>query len=240
MQAGGVAMSHAVCTAIRENFSAYLDGAISGHEMQEISRHIEGQEDAAGCAACARELAAWRLTQSVVCGLGPAKAPAELGLRLRVAISRERARRSVGLLDRLSLAWDNGVRMMVVQVSAGFAGAVVLVGGIVLLLGMVAAPKEVMADDEPLSAVTAPHYRYSTVPPAAIAGARGGELVVEASVDRKGRVYDFTILSGPQDATVRSQVASELLGSVFEPASAFGVPIRGHVIVTYSGIYVRG
>ena len=39
---------------------------------------------------------------------------------------------------------------MVVQVSAGFAGAVLLVGGIVVLLGMVAAPEPVMANDEPL------------------------------------------------------------------------------------------
>ena len=181
-------MNSNACATIRESFSAYLDGAISGHEMQQISRHIEGYEDAAGgekiagCNDCAQELAAWRATQMAVCRLGPAKAPADLGLRLRIAISKEQSRKSTRLLDRLSLAWDNGVRLMVVQVSAGFAGAVVLVGGIVLLLGMVAAPKEVMADDEPLSAITAPHYRYSTVPPAAIVSAHDGVLVVEASV----------------------------------------------------------
>jgi hypothetical protein len=62
---------------------------------------------------------------------------------------------------------------------------------------------------------------------------------VQASVDTSGRVYDFTIVSGPQDESVRTRVAEQLLGSVFEPASAFGVPIRGQVIVTFSGISVR-
>jgi hypothetical protein len=50
---------------------------------------------------------------------------------------------------------------MLVQVSAGFAGTIVLVGGVLLLLGMVAVPEPVMANDEPLGALTAPHYLYS-------------------------------------------------------------------------------
>ena len=237
-------MNRMSCAAIQKFFSAYLDGAISGHEMQEISSHIEGFEDGggrvAGCAACASELAAWRMTQNAVYKLRPVKAPADLGLRLRVAISREQARRESRLIDRISLAWDNAVRPMVVQISAGFAGAVVLVGSIVLLLGVVAAPQEVLANDEPLGAVTAPHYLYSTVSPGSVVTTHGAAIVVEASVDTAGRVYDFTIVAGPEDEGVRTQVANQLLGSVFEPASAFGIPIRGRVIVTFSGISVRG
>jgi hypothetical protein len=231
------------CAEIQASFSAYLDGAISGHEMQEISRHIEGLEDGAsrvsGCEDCAGELAAWRLTQEAISTLGPAKAPANLALKLRVAISREHAKQNVRLLDRLSLAWDNAVRPLLVQVSAGLAGSMVL-GSIVLLLGVVAAPQPVLANDEPLGAITAPHYRYSTVSPGDIVTAQDATIVVEASVDTAGRVYDYTIVSGPQDQAVRTQVADQLLASVFEPASAFGVPIRGRVVVTFAGISVRG
>ncbi|HEX9198368.1 MAG TPA: anti-sigma factor [Acidobacteriaceae bacterium] len=234
------------CAAIQANFSAYLDGAVNGHEMQEISRHIEGFDDAvsgkriAGCQPCAEEFAAWRLTQSAISTLRPAKAPADLALKLRVAISREHAHRSSRLLDRLSLVWDNAVRPMVVQVSAGLAGSVALVGSIMLLLGVVAAPQAVLANDEPLGAVTAPHYLYSTVSPGTIVTAHGTAIVVEASIDAAGRVYDYTVVAGPEDEAVRNQVAAQLLGSVFEPASAFGVPIRGRVIVTFFGISVRG
>jgi len=65
-------------------------------------------------------------------------------------------------------------------------------------------------------------------------------IVVEASIDTSGRVYDYTIVEGPQDATTEKQVINQLLNSVFQPASAFGVPIRGRVVLTYSGVLVRG
>ena len=91
------------------------------------------------------------------------------------------------------------VRPLLVQVSAGLAGTVVLGGSIMLLLGMVAAPQPVLANDEPLGALTAPHYLYSTVSPGDIVTAHDTSIVVEASVDAAGRVYDFTIVSGPQD-----------------------------------------
>jgi len=233
------------CAAIQARFSGYLDGAISGQEMLAISRHIEGFEDGpngvrvASCGVCARELDAWRLTQSAVSALGPAKAPVDLALKLRIAISHEHARRNSRLLDRLSLVWENAVRPLVVQISAGFAGSVVLVGSVVLLVGVVAAPQPVLANDEPL-AMTAPHYLYSTVSPGAIVTAHDTAIVVEASVDTAGRVYDYTIVTGPQDDAVRSQIANQLLGSVFQPASAFGVPIRGRVVVTFAGISVHG
>jgi hypothetical protein len=126
------------------------------------------------------------------------------------------------------------------QVSAGLAGTVVLVGSIAMLLGVVAAPQAVLANDEPLGAVTPPHYMYSMVAPSAIVSPHDTGIVVEALIDSRGLVYDFTIVAGPQDQAIRTQVANQLLGSIFEPASAFGVPIRGHVIVAFSGISVRG
>jgi len=233
------------CREVQASFSAYLDGAITGHEMQEIARHIEGfagESEAGsveGCEACARELAAWRLTENALATLGPAKAPADLPLKLRIAISRERARRESRWVDRLSLAWDNAVRPRLVQLSAGLAGSLVL-GSAVVLLGVVAAPQPVLANDEPLGAITSPHYLYSAFSPSDVVSARDTPIVVEALVDAAGRVYDFTIVSGPQDESVRTRIADQLLGSVFQPASAFGVPVRGRVVVTFAGISVRG
>ena len=231
------------CAEVQACFSSYLDGAISGREMQDISRHIEGFDDAAGqvrgCEVCGRELAAWRMTQNAVVAMRPAKAPADLALKLRLAISREHARRESRGLDRLSLAWDNVVRPRLVQFSAGLAGSVVL-GNLVLLLGVVAAPQPVLANDEPLGAITAPHYLYSTFSAGDSVTAPDASIVVEASVDAAGRVYDFTIVSGNKDEAVRAKVADQLLNSVFQPASAFGVPVRGRVVITFAGILVRG
>jgi len=221
------------CVKIRSYFSAYLDGAVSGSRMQEIARHLDRCED------CTQEFSGLRAMQQTLASLGPAKAPADLALKLRLAISHEHAQRKSNWLDSVSLKWDNAVRPMLVQVSAGFAGAVVLVGGIALLLGMVAAPEPVMANDEPLGAITVPHYLYSVVDPRAIVTSHDTMIVVEAYVNSQGRVYDYNIVSGPVEAAVRSQVVDHLLNSVFEPASVFGAPVRGRVVLTFSGISVH-
>jgi Putative zinc-finger len=226
-------MTSQICQKCQSSFSAYLDGAVSGKQMQQIARHLEACDD------CTREFAAMRDLQRTLSSLGPAKAPADLGLKLRLAISHEQARRKSSWLDSLSLKWENAIRPMLVQVSAGFACAVLLIGGIGLLLGMVAAPEPVMANDEPLGAMTAPHYLYSTVSPGEIIS-HDSLIVVEAYVNAQGRVYDYNIVSGPVEPAVHNQVMEQLLMSVFEPASVFGAPVRGRVVLTFSGISVHG
>lgn len=221
------------CLKNQSYFSAYLDGAVSGRQMQQIARHLES------CEHCSQEFAALRTVQQSLAALGSLKAPADLGLKLRLAISHQQAERKSNWLDSLSLKWDNAIRPMLLQVSAGVAGAVVLVGGIALLLGMVAAPEPVMANDVPLGAMTSPHYLYSSVNPRAIVTDRDTVIVVEAYVNSQGRVYDYNIVSGPTDAAVQSQVVDHLLDSVFEPASIFGAPVRGRVVLTFSGISVN-
>jgi hypothetical protein len=237
-------MSSRLCAEIRTGFSVYLDGAMSGQQMQEISRHIDGYADAAGrrtegCGECARELAAWRTAQSALATLGPAKAPADLPLKLRIAISHERACRNSRLVDRLGLAWDNVIRPRLVHISAGFAGSMVL-GSMALLLGAVAAPQPVLANDQPLGAMTSPHFLYSTSASDGVVTARDTPVVVEAQVNAAGRVYDYVIVSGSESAAVRARVEDQLLSSVFEPASAFGVPVRGRVVITFAGVSAHG
>ncbi|HWZ01940.1 MAG TPA: zf-HC2 domain-containing protein [Edaphobacter sp.] len=222
------------CQKCQSSFSPYLDGAVSGRRMQQIAQHLES------CVGCASEFAAMRAMQRSLAAFGPAKAPPDLGLRLRLAISHEQARRKSSWVDTLSLKWDNAIRPMLVQVSAGFAGAVIFIGGIGLLLGMVAAPEPVMANDEPLGAMTSPHYLYSAVRPHAIVTDHDSVIVVEAYVNAEGRVYDYNIVSGPDDPAVHSQVVDQLLTSVYEPASVFGAPVRGRVVLTFSGISVHG
>jgi anti-sigma factor RsiW len=227
-------MTDQSCSVIQSSFSEYLDGAVSGQQMQSIAKHLEQCDD------CTREFAALQSLQRSLAMLGPAKPSPNLARRLRVAISHERAESRSRWFDSLSLRWDNSFRPMLVQVSAGLAGTIVLVGGIMLLLGMVAAPEAVMANDEPLGGLTAPHYLYSAEQPHAIITGQDSTIVVEALVDARGRVYDYNIVSGPASEAVRIQVADQLLESVFEPARVFGGPVRGRVIMTFAGISVSG
>jgi anti-sigma factor RsiW len=214
-------------------FSAYLDGAISGREMQALSAHLEG------CGGCSSEFEAWRGVQQALVAVGPVKAPDDLGLRLRLAISHEAARREGRWWNGITARWDNVLRPMLLQASAGFAGSVVLLGSLALLIGVVAAPQPVMANDEPLGALTSPHYLYSSahLEPTMPADST---IVVEADVNAAGRVYEYKILSGPMDSATQAQVRDQLMLQVYEPARAFGEPVRGQVLVTFSGVSVRG
>lgn len=226
-------MKSHLCFEIQSCFSSYLDGAINGRKMQEIAAHLQHCDD------CTREFAAARTLQETLASIGPLKAPADLGMKLRLAISHERSRTPSAHLARLRVQWDNMFRPLLLQASAGFAGAVALIGGIMLLLGMVAAPEPVMANDEPLGAVTAPHYLYSATERQAIQTVRDETIVVEANVNARGEVYDYQIVSGPRDPGVQAQITGQLLASVFQPASVFGGPVRGRVVLTFSGISVH-
>src|SRR5260370_7988853 len=85
--------------------SPYLDGRVSGSEMRALTRH------AAQCTGCEREYAAMQRTQQLLASLGPKKAPADLALKLRLAISREAAQtrrpRFEGALVRLENALNS-------------------------------------------------------------------------------------------------------------------------------------
>jgi hypothetical protein len=228
-------MSLVGCGKYSSSFSAYLDGAVSGKQMQSIARHLES------CESCRQEFESLREMQQSLAMLGPAKAPMDMGTRLRVAISHEIAAKKSSWLDALAVKWDNAFRPLLVQVSAGFASSVALVGGIMLLLGAVAAPTAVMANDEPLmGAMSSPHYLYSADMPRPIVTERDTVIVVEAMVNEAGRVYDYHIVSGPEDGVVQRQVVDQLTLSVFEPARVFGTAVRGRVVMTFSGISVQG
>jgi hypothetical protein len=223
------------CGSVREDFSPYLDGAMSGIAMHAMATHLQD------CKDCATEFTAWREIQNTLAAMGPSKAPSRLQARLRAALAEERAHGThLAWYQRLTAAWSTTLRPVVLRIAAGTAATLVLIGGVGMLVTMVGAPTEVLANDEPLGAMTAPHYLYSAVPPQPIEFGRAVPILVEAMIDAQGRVYDYTILSGPTDENVERRLQANLLASVFRPATVFGQPVRGHVMMTYTGVSVGG
>lgn len=244
------------CKSTRDRFSAYLDGALTGVSMQQVAAHLES------CAECRHEFAGWRAMQSALGDLGPAKAPPELALKLRVALSREQSRTTRQTLARWQVRWQNTVAPFLLRASAGLASAVLLLGTAAVLVGAFATPEPVEARDAAPSAATSPRFLYSMVAsstPGAYAPLAVGErevsahasvrpgtvenaspVVVEAFVNRSGRVYDYRIISGPDTPASRAHIENLLLFSVFEPARVFGEPVRGVAVLYFSGISVQG
>jgi len=224
------------CTHYREQFSAYLDGAVTGAAMHKIAAHLEV------CPGCETEFAQWRSAQSLISSIGPAKAPEDLGLRLRVALSQESANTAQQKLARGRVRWENTFRPLILQISAGFASTVALLGGVTLLIGMFGT-EPLLARDEPLQGMaTSPRFLYT--PTEAAEAAEGvadanNPVVVQAFVNGEGRVYDYKILSGSTDAKTRSQLEQTLLFSIFDPAKVFGQPVRGTVLLSFAGVRAR-
>ncbi len=224
------------CDAVQAGFTEYLDGRLNGRAMREIAAHLED------CRACASEWNTLRKTQSSLAGLGPVPEPDDLLLRIRVALSQERARRQRRRLERLELIWKNTVGPFLLQASAGLASAVLLMGTVIMLVSMIAQPEAAQATkDEPIGMATAPRFLYlSSGAESDDISAIASPVVVEAYINDDGDVYDYRIVSGPTDAATRSQVENLLLFSKFEPARFFGQPVRGLAVLSFSGVSVRG
>jgi Putative zinc-finger len=221
------------CTDIRNLFSPYLDGRVSGTEMGTLTRHLDQ------CAQCAREYAALRRTQQLLAGVGPKKAPADLSLKLRLAISREAAqtprRRFEGAMVRL----ENTLNTFIVPVTAGLVSAILIFG---LLLGFFALPVQLRASstDVPLTLYTGPQLEQSAF--GTSLGNMGDDaVVVEAYVDANGRVEDYKILSQPKEAqAVLPELKNMLIFTTFRPALSMGRPTAGTAVLSFSKISVRG
>jgi hypothetical protein len=221
------------CKSVRDAFSPYLDGEMSGVAMQEMATHLEG------CGDCAEEFSAWREIQQSLSAMGPAKAPAWLQSRLRAVLSDEREQGNhLPWHRRLAQTWRSSLAPLALRAATGTVATLFLIGTIGVLVTAMGAPDEVLANDEPLGAVTAPHYLYSSVPPQPIQFGHDAPILVEALVNEEGQVYDYTILSGPTDESVERRLQANLLASVFQPATVFGLPVHGHVVMTYTGVSV--
>jgi negative regulator of sigma E activity len=223
------------CNAVQNQFAEYLDGRLSGREMQEIAAHLEG------CRSCADEWKSLKQVQSSLAMLGPAPEPEDLPLRIRVAISHECARRQ-SPFHAWDMAWRNTVGPFLLQAAGGFASAVLLLGTVVVLISMFAQPESAQATaDEPLGNVTAPRFLYlSSVVGGNPIGEVSSPVVIEAYVNGAGQVYDYRIVAGPTDETTRAEVENLLLWSRFEPARRFGQPIPGLAVLSFSGVSVHG
>lgn len=226
-----------ICTPIRERFSAYLDCDLNGREMQQVEAHL------ATCPACRDEFSEWKNIQSALGSMGHVKAPDDLALRLRLAISHERSAEERPWTERLVERWellrDNTLRPFAVQGAVTAAAVLLVTVGLSMAGAMAAAPTPVEANDEPLAGFSEPRYLYSAE------GSEGTDqlmfdqpLMVEAQISATGRVYDYKILSGPTDTDTQNAVLEQMLHSVFQPAHVFGTPVKGSIVLTFSGISV--
>ena len=136
------------------------------------------------------------------------------------------------------------MRPIAVPAAGGLLSAVVLFG---ILMSGLAASGPGLNSDVPITYfattwVTDPSLR--SPPPFGI----DENVVVEAFVDGRGAVYDFRVVRLPathpaDHAKLKSELANVLLTASFDPATIWGQPVRGKMLISFQAptqVIVRG
>ena len=221
------------CPQAKRLFSPYLDGAVTGNEMLALQDHL------ADCAACNEQYRSLRASQQLLVSMGRPKAPEDLGLKLRLAISREaetaKRARFEGMLVRL----ENAFGAFMVPATAGFLSALIIFG--IAMVYFVTPSSLQAANDVPLVMVnTAPELQPSAFG-LTLDSINADSLVIEAYVDANGRVQDYRILSDTEESKeVLPEVKRMLIFTTFRPALSMGRPTPSRAVLSFSKISVKG
>jgi Putative zinc-finger len=221
------------CPKAKRLFSPYLDGAVTGTEMLALQDHL------ANCGACNHEYEALRRTQQLLASVGRPKVPADLGLKLRLAISREVEPAKRARFEGLRVRMENALQPFMVPATAGFLSALIIFG---IAMVYFVAPSTLQAgSDVPLVMVnTAPELQQSAFG-MTLDTIEADSLVIEAYVDANGRVQDYRILSDTEKSKeVLPQVKRMLIFTTFRPALSMGRPTASRAVLSFSKISVRG
>jgi Putative zinc-finger len=220
------------CEIVQGLLSPYLDGAVTGAEMQSVRQHLDS------CSACAQEFSLLRQTQHLLANAGRPRVPADLGLKLRLAISREAAQSRRPRYEGLRVRLENTVNAFMVPATVGLACALLIFGVVAAILAI---PPQLQANnqDVPLVLNTGPELQQSAF--GTMSSINAESLVIEAYVDSNGRVEDYKILSDPgASQELLPEVKRMLIFTTFRPAMSMGHPISSRAVLSFSKISVRG
>lgn len=212
------------CSEIRGYFSDYIDGVCEPATVRSIRYHL------ASCAPCSEELERCETMRTELQGLERKHVPHHLALSLRVQTSRELHRNA---LQRAMVRLENMLGPVFVPAVAGILVALVCIG---LMLGEMT-PRSNNIPDVPLAIVTPP--RVQEMAPLNF-DTEGQPLVLVTYVNARGEVTSYRVLSGPHSPQLMRRLDRMMYFSVFQPATSFGVPTSGRVVLSFRRITVRG
>lgn len=212
------------CLEIRSHFSDYVDGLCSPETLRSVRYHL------GYCGSCRRELDCAQALHTELRALPRHAVPPIPDLRLRVRVSQELNRNFLG---RLTVRLDNAFQGLLLPTSGGLAVAIFC---FFLFLRSEAVPVN-PRPDVPLSFVTPPQV-LTLAPVDFSTGDRS--VVVVTDIDASGQVTSYHVLSGRASPELMHDLDRLIYSSQFSPATTFGRPTDGRVILALKQITVRG
>jgi anti-sigma factor RsiW len=237
------------CHSVRNRLAGYLDGGLTGSPR--VPERIQIREHLDGCADCREELQRFRKLGALLSRLPRVAPPADLAVRIKVAAAQAQANRGWNgrvsqVKNRLEILLDNVFRPITLPATGGFVSAILV---FVLVFQILAPGITVRAveNDVPLNLmrpaelVSLSEYPPAWAPEHDVELALPHGLLLDVTVDAKGGVTAYQILSGPRGIDMQHQLDELLLFSRFTPMLSFGRPTAGgHVILSFSAVHVRG
>lgn len=172
-------------------------------------------------------------TRQVLVHLPVEPVPPGLTARLRVIASHERRRRLHRhlWLDRIRLQLNDLLRPLAVPAAGGLLCSVLLFSCLMDTLNV----QQYLSKDIPLGIYT----QVSVDELSPFAGS-GGDMIVEVTIDPHGRVSDYSIPNGKVSQDQLRRIGNLILFSTFRPATAYGQPVSGKILVALHHINIRG
>lgn len=212
------------CIEIRSHFSDFLDGACDRETYRSVRFHLSN------CVSCTRLLEQHRGAQADLRALPSLQVPPQLALQLRVKASQYVHR---NWLSRFGLFVDNVLRPLVLPASAGVLTALLFFG---LIMGAEVIPPP-LAPDEPPAVWTPPRVR--ALAPMEFP-ADGRDITLVTHIDSEGRAVEYMVLSGQKSPQLMHRLDRMMYFSHFKPATLYGKPTDGAVVLSLRRITVRG
>jgi hypothetical protein len=212
------------CAEIRNCFDDFLEGECSRDAFRSLQYHL------AHCVPCATELDRRWMLKADLRSLPRRQPPPWLSLRLRVLASQELHR---NVLGRLLVRLQNALKPRLLPATAGVCTAIICFG---LFMNSAVVPITNIPD-VPLSLTTPPRVRVL-----APVDLKAGDqpVVVVTHIDADGRVIDYRLLSGQSSPDLMYRLDRVMYFSLFQPATLFGRPTNGQVVLSFRQITVRG
>jgi len=212
------------CLEIRSHFSDYLDDLCTQEDRKSIRYHLSF------CDVCREQLEQWQSVQEELRALPRQQVPPELALRLRVQMSRRLHR---NLFSALWVRVENALKPLLIPATGGVLTAVIC---FCLFMGSRVVP---ITDDPDVTVQILQPARVQQFAPIDFNTGDNG-LVLLTQINAAGRVKGYRVLSGQGSPELMQHLDRMVYFSSFQPATMFGKPTDGQVVLFLRRITVRG
>jgi hypothetical protein len=216
------------CELARERLVGFIDEQLRADESAALRRHIEK------CAGCFGEYEYQARLNSPLRELRPAAPPEGLAMQIRLRAS---STCTLSFWERWRVRLSDLMRPFALPAAGGLLAALILFAIMIPAVSVTHAAG--FSNDVPTVLSTEPRFKQPSLLPAL-----NQDLLVECWIDSQGRVSNYQVFN-EQGSPVSQQAAGYRVGDVmlttlFQPATRFGQPTVGKILVSLRRINIKG